>query len=266
LAGTASSQNLLLPDNHHLSESATQQGNAGSTNWWGTTTTGRRFQVLYEASHFTGKAGVSGPIVLQHLRFRGEDNEKNTGGQVYTNVTVNVCKTNLGLLSTTFASNLPPGVGGTTTLLGTLVIPNLVVAPSLGGAPNNFHVDLDLTTIAPVIFGPLTDPLGEVNLLLDVVWTGYTAGPPIPPGVATIGMIPTADTVAHGAGIRGRGLYATSPGAVTGTSSTSPPVVGVEFAGGGGYATLIPARTEYYGASCSGSVPTTSGFYQAFTT
>jgi hypothetical protein len=106
--------------------------------------------------------------------------------------------------------------------------------------------------------------MGEFNLLLDIRWTGYANGPAIPPSATTIAMIPTQDTTAHGAGIRGRGLYATSSTATTGTASTIPPTVHVEFAGGGGYPALIPAKTEYVGASCSGASATTSGFYQLF--
>ncbi len=265
-ASAVSAQNLLLPDNHHLYESATQQAATSTTNWWGTTAAGRRFQVLYEASHFTGKAGVSGPILLQHLRFRGEDGEVNTGGQVYSNVTVNVCKTATAAagMSTTFATNLPASLGGTsavTTALGSVVIPTLTVLPSSGSVPNNWNVDLDLTAAVLSVFDPATDPAGQVNLLIDVSWTGYVAGPAIAPATALIAIVPTQDTTAHGAGVRGRGVYGTTPAAATGTSSTAPPVVGVEFLGGGGYPTLIPAKTEYLGASCGGSA---SGFYQLF--
>ncbi|MBL8749960.1 MAG: hypothetical protein JNK78_12425 [Planctomycetes bacterium] len=264
-ASAVSAQNLLLPDNHHLGELATQAQASGSTNWWGTTAAGRRFQVLYEASHFTGKAGVAGPIDITHVKFRGEDTEKNTGGQTYSNVTVNVYKTTLtsATMSTTvFATNTAPVAPATTTLLKSATIPTVVVAPSLGTGPNNWMIDLDLSAALPLgVFDPLNDAASEFNLLVDITWTGYTAGPAIPPSTATIPIIATQDTTAHGAGIRGRGIYATTPTATSGTASTSPPVVGIEFAGGGGYASLIPATTEYIGASCGGSA---SGFYQLF--
>ncbi len=265
LTSAVSAQNLLLPDNHHLGEFTNQAQANGSTNWWGTTAAGRRFQVLYEASHFTGKAGVAGPIDITHLKFRGEDTEKNTGGQTYSNVTVNVYKTTLtsATMSTTvFASNTAPVAPATSTLLKSATIPAVVVAPSVGTGPNNWMIDLDLTTAPPLgVFDPLTDAAGEFNLLVDLTWTGYTAGPAIAPGTTTIAMIATQDTTAHGAGIRGRGIFATTPTATSGTASPNPPIIGVEFNGGGGYASLVPATTEYIGASCGGSA---SGFYQLF--
>ena len=41
----AAQQQLVLPDNHYLMESATQLGCTGSTAYW-TATTGSRFQIL----------------------------------------------------------------------------------------------------------------------------------------------------------------------------------------------------------------------------
>ena len=266
-ASALPAQNLLLPDNHHLGESATQLQSGGSTNWWGTTAGGRRMMVLYDASHFTSKAAVGAGLTITHLRFRGEDAERNTGGQVYSTVSVSLYKTTLNSANmatngstTVFATNLTPTVG-TTSLLGATSIPAVVVAPSLGTGPNNWMIDLDLTGVPMAVFDPLNDGLGEVNLLVDISWTGYANGPSVPPSATTISMIATQDTSAHGAGIRGRGIYAATPGAATGTASSSPPVIGVEFVGGGGYATLIPATTEYIGASCGGSA---SSFHQLF--
>jgi hypothetical protein len=74
-------------------------------------------------------------------------------------------------------------------------------------------------------------------------------------------MVPIQDTVAHGAGIRGRAIWGTNV-ALTGSSDTSPPVVGIEFAGGGGWAGEIPARAEYIGGGCGGQHAT---IYQSFT-
>src|SRR5688572_25905212 len=104
-AAAAPAQQLVLPDNHHLCESATQLGNTGATTWW--RTTGGRFQVLYEASHFLGKTGCNGPILITKLRFRGEDGEQNNGGQVYTGVSVQIGSTSLTNvnMSATFATN-----------------------------------------------------------------------------------------------------------------------------------------------------------------
>ena len=149
LAGALAAQVVQLPDNHHLGESPTQNQASGTASFWaGATATGRRFQILYDASHFTGIGGVTGPITIRHVRFRGEDTEHNRGGQTYTGVTANLYRTtssSAAALSATFATNLAPT---TTTLLGTVVIPTLTVGafvqdtagdlpyyslPSLGG-------------------------------------------------------------------------------------------------------------------------------------
>lgn len=81
-------QFVQLPDNHFLGESPTQSHASGSANFWGgASSTGRRFQVLYDGSHFTNVQGVTGPLVLRRVLFRGEDTEHNAGGQTFTNVT-----------------------------------------------------------------------------------------------------------------------------------------------------------------------------------
>ncbi|HEX5051876.1 MAG TPA: hypothetical protein VFZ65_08905 [Planctomycetota bacterium] len=260
--GLASAQNLLLPDNHHLVESSTQTYLTGTTSFWGSSTaTPSHFQVLYHADHFTGQAGVSGPIVLQHLRFRGTDTWKNTGGQTYSGVTVSVYKTSHteSTMSLTFADNLPPGVGGTTTLLGTFTYPTLTVGPSAGTAPNNWNLDLDLTS-SPLLFDPAGDALGEVNLLIDASYATLTLGPPIAPATVGVALCPFQDTTAHGAGIRGKGVRASSLTAATGTAA-NPLVIGVEFAGAGGFTQLQPARTESIGLACGGAP---SSFYEVF--
>ncbi len=266
-ASVLSAQNLVLPDNHYLGESAIQAQSSGVTSWWGTTVGGRRMMVLYDASHFTGKAGVLGPVTFSKLSFRGEDTEKNTGGQTFTGVTVNVYKTTLNSTNmaangstTVFATNIVPSTGSST-LIATGSLPVLTVNPSVGLAPNNYMIDLPVAPLPSLFFDPLGDSLGEFNLLVDIAWTGYANGPAIAPSTTTITMIATQDTTAHGAGIRGRGIFATTPGAASGTASTAPPVMGVAFVGGGGYPNPVPARSEYYGAACGGSAST---FYQLF--
>lgn len=262
LAGAAfPGRQLLLPDNHHLGESATQAQANGTASWWGpATVVGRRFLVLYEGSHFTGVGGVSGPIGITHLRFRGEDTEHNVGGQRYTGVTVNVFKTTLTMASynpTTFAANLAPAAPHATTLLGSASFPTLWVARSLGTAPNNAILDVDFgAPLAP--FDPLADPNGQRNLLVEVSYAGAAAAAD-PQGSS---MIAIQDTTGSPASLRGRGTYAASPTATVGTPSAAPPVIGVEFdAGAGGFATLVPATNERYGAACGGAP---ASFYQLF--
>ncbi len=261
---TLAAQSVLCPDNHHFSESAIQAQPLGSTNWWGTTAGGRRMMILYDASHFTAKAGVAGPILITNLMFRGEDAERNTGGQTFSGITVHVYKTTLTsatMASTTvFASNIT--AVGTTSLMpgGTpFAHPNIVCPASLGTTPNNDIWNLDLSGAGLLPFDP-TDVAGGANLLVDIAWTGYANGPAIPPSATSVPAIPTNDTTAHGAGVRGRGIYAASPTATSGTSSAAPPTMRVDFLGGGG-STLQPATTERFGASCGGSAST---FYQLF--
>jgi hypothetical protein len=250
----AAQAQLLLPDNAHLIASPLQSHVLGSTNWWGTTATGRRMMILYEASHLTG-AGVTGPIVITGLRFRGEDAEHNLGGQTFSGVTVSLYKTTLDTATmspTSFAINLAPLAPHATTLIGTDNFASLVVPPSTGTVPNDDVVSLLLTNVG--VFDPATDAQGQVNLLIDVRWTGHS---PAPDGTS---MVPTAVADANNSP-RGRGIYATSPVATVGSTSSAPPIVAVEFSGPGGHATLAPARTEPIGASCGGAPST---FYQLF--
>ncbi|MBL9078206.1 MAG: hypothetical protein JNL08_11920 [Planctomycetes bacterium] len=253
LAATSfvAAQQVVLPDTHHFSESTTQLGAAGSANWW--RTTAGRFQVIYEASHFVS-AGVTGPVFLTHLRFRGEDGEPNLGGQVYSGVSVQVGATTLtsANMSTTFATNLAPLAPQSTTL-GTPGVTNVTVLPSVGSTPNNWCIEIDLLSLgAGIVF----DPNGpQPNLLIDITMPTAPASP------LPMYLIPIQDTTGAAAVVRGEGVYAATPTATSGTSSTLPPVVGVEFAGAGGLPVPVPARNERYGAACGGQCST---FYQGF--
>jgi hypothetical protein len=245
-------QQIVLPDHHHLCESQTQIGNVGSTSWW--RTTAGRFQVVYDASHFLG-AGITGPVTITKLRFRGEDAEINLGGQVYTGVTVELGSTSLSsttMNTTTFASNRAPALPNTTTL-GTLGTTNVTIAPAIGTTPNNWVVEIDLVAIGSSI---TFDPTGaEPNLMVDITL------PTAPANAAPLALIAMQDTVAGTPGVRGRGITTATVAAATGTASTAPPVIGLEFVGTGGYTNVIPARNTYYGAGCGGSPST---FYQTY--
>ena len=240
-------QNLVLPDNHHLMERADQLANTGDTTYW-RATSGGRFQIRYDASHFVN-AGVNGPILITHLRFRGEDGEPNLGGQVYSGVTVEVGSTSLGTLSTTFATNRLAA----TTTMGTLGTTTVTVAPSLGTCPNNDCIEIDLLAIgASFLFDPTS---AQPNLIVDITM------PTAPANAAPLYMTPIQDTTAHGAGIRGSAVSTATPAAATGTADATPAVLGIGFAGNGGYATIVPARNEEFGAACGGNC---AAFYQTF--
>jgi hypothetical protein len=245
-------QQIVLPDHHHLCESQTQIGNVGSTSWW--RTTAGRFQIVYDASHFLG-AGITGPVTITKLRFRGEDAEINLGGQVYTGVTVELGSTSLSsttMNTTTFATNRAPALPNTTTL-GTLGTTNVTIAPALGTTPNNWVVEIDLLAIGSAI---TFDPTGaEPNLMVDITL------PTAPANAAPLALVAMQDTVAGIPGVRGRGITTATVASATGTASTAPPVLGLEFVGPGGYTNVIPARNTYYGAGCGGSPST---FYQSY--
>jgi hypothetical protein len=249
----AQAQQLTLPDNHYLSENPTQLGNVGSTVWWRAAGPSR-FQIVYDGSHFTGNSGVTGPITLTKIKFRGEDAEANLGGQVYSGVTVQVGSTSLaaGGLSTTFATNLAPLAPNTTTMsaAGTTTV---TVAPSLGTLPNNWNIELDLVAMG---IATQFNPLGsEPNLILDINI------PSAPSNLPPLGLIAMQNTTGTLAQIRGQGVTATTAGAATGTLSAIPLVVGVEFLGSGGYTNVVPASNEAYGGACGGNAVS---FYQGF--
>jgi len=243
-------QRLVLPDNHNFMESPTYEVCAGDAFQWGVGA--RRFQIIYEASHFTGKNGVNSPVLITRIKFRGEDGEGNSGGQVYTNLNVEIGSTSVtaATMSTTFATNRLVA----TTTMGTLgIVPTLTVLPSTGGCPNSWCIDIDLLAVgAAFLFDPTS---AQPNLLIDIT------APTAPSQVAPQSMIPIQDTIAHGAGVRGRSIYTSTPAAVSGTSDTTPPVVGIEFAGAGGWATEVPALAEYIGGGCGGAHST---IYQSF--
>ena len=202
---------------------------------------------------WSGRTARSGPVnsaaILSKIRFRGEDGEPNLGGQVYGNVQISVGSTSLtaATLTNTFATNL----AAATTTMSTPATTNVTVAPSVGSTPNNYCIDLDVLALAYA-----HDPTGtRPNLLIDIVM------PTAPSNALPLALIPIQDTVASGAGIRGRGLYTAAVASATGTASVAPPVVGLEFFGPGGYAQGTPARNERYGAACGGSPST---FYEHF--
>ena len=246
--GLAAQQQLVLPDNHHLSESPNQIGNSGSTLWFRTTTS--RFQLLYEAAAFTGVSAVSGPIVITKIKFRGEDGEINLGGQVYNGVTIAVGSTTLttSTLTTTFANNLLPG----TTAMGLTGTTNITVAPSQGSVPNNWNVEFDLNALGNSI---VYDPSSGQSLLIDINM------PSAPSNAPPLGLISFQNTTGTTAQIRGLGMTSTGGASVTGASNNTPLVCGIEFIGTGGFSTITPARNEFYGAACGGQA---SSFYEGF--
>lgn len=243
---TRPGKEVVLPDNHHLTESANQLASTGSTNWW--RGGGGRFQVIYEASHFVN-AGTSSPVWLDKLLFRGEDGEPNLGGQSWANVTVQLARTTMtpATMGTDFAANL----AAATNLSSVATFPTVTAARSIGSTPNNYNIALDLYQ---AILGYNYDP-SQGNLLVDVTMPAAATLPP-----ASGPVMPMQDTTGGLTVVRGAGVYA-AIGATTGTLSTAPPVMAFKIDGPGGASHPIPARNEFYGAACGGAPST---FYQSF--
>ncbi|HZN38146.1 MAG TPA: DVUA0089 family protein [Planctomycetota bacterium] len=248
---------ILLPDYEHLCESPTQLSNGGSVTWWRGPVggTGGRFQVIWEASHFTGLAGVAGPIPITKLMFRGEDGEPNAGGQMWPGVIVQLGSTSIpaaGMFAA-FAMN----TAAVTTLLGPIGVTPVTVLPSRGTTPNDYNIIIDLTAIGAV---HVHDPTGPMpNLLIDITMPFPAVLPPV-----SGPMMAMQDAIGAAAVVRGAGVTTAAPGAAVGALSAFPPVVAIEHGAmplAGGFSTLIPARNEYYGGACGGSPSTV---YQTF--
>lgn len=238
---------VVLPDYEHLMGSVTQTNNLLTSIHWNAG--GGRFQALYEASHFTGVAGISGPVRIDRLLFRVRDGEHNTGYQSWAGVTFSVgaTATSAAGMSSNFASNLAAATMGTT---GTA---NVITLPAVGGSPNTYNIALDLLGAgASFWFDPTS---AQPNLLVDV--TLPNAATILPVGSA-VPRMQVAEPGGAG-GVRGRGLYSLTAGATTGTLTSTPVLVGLDI--GGTNNVLIPASNKAYGAACGGNP---SSFYQLF--
>ncbi len=246
---TSPGKTVVLPDNHHLSESTLQVGAEGSNTWW--RNGGGRFQVIYEGSHFTS-AGVIGSVFLDKLMFRGEDGEPNRGGQSWANVQVRLGRTNLApsALGTNFALNLAAAIN-----VETVTFPLVTVARSIGSTPNNYNIQLDLFN-SPINGYSFNPTLG--NLLIDVT---IPAAATVPAGVGPV--MDLQDTTGGLAVVRGAGISTATTASLTGILSTSPPVMAFKIDGTGGRAVTLPARNETYSAACGGEAST---FYEGFLT
>lgn len=238
---------VVLPDDHHLSEHPQQLGCIGAANYF--TTTGSRFQLLYEGSHFAS-AGVSGVVTIDKLLFRTEDGEAFPVNATWSSATVRIARTAMpaSALGTSFASNLAPpaAVAGPVTTF-------VRMHPARGSTPNNFNFVIDLAGAGATL---AYDPNGPLpNLLVDVA---LQPSPAVNPAVPLAAVQDTTGTVAS---LRGAGLVGSASNATSGTLA-NPLVMAVEFTGGnGGRERIVPARNESFGAACGGAP---SSFYQAF--
>ena len=240
-------QQIVMPDENHLSESQAVLGSSGSTSWW--RAGGGRFQLLYEASHFVS-AGVSGPVAIKKLRFRGEDGEINRGGASWSGVFVQLGATSLTAtsLNTSFQTNR----GSSVTSLAPAAITDVTMAPSVGSTPNNYNLEIDLEAIGATL--ALDPSSSRPNLLIDIILPNAAV---VPPASGPVMAMQDGGSVL----VRAAGVSTATSSGTTGTFSQSPLVLGLDIVGTGGNRLVVPARNESYGAAGGGQP---SSFYQTF--
>jgi len=252
VAGIASLATLVHAQRLVVPETMVYRGTSTTTTAW--RSTAGRFQLMYDAIHFTN-AGVTGPILINRISFRAEDNpgtfshaERNLGGQVYAGAVVQLAGSPLAIttanMSTTWAANIDLLNMGVPE-----IVPTVTVAPAAGTVPNTYVIVLSLTTGAFAY-----DPTTGASLVIDV--TLPTA--PAPNPTAIVPMTASSVLATH----RARINSAATPGALVGVLSATCPVVCLDFTGPGGCAQgHVPATVEAYGAACGARA---ASFYQSF--
>jgi hypothetical protein len=201
---------------------------------------GRR-QFIYDTSHFTA-AGVTGPITINTLRFRGQDGVKNLGGNVYTGVIAQLGTAAVDYLtmSTTFATNR--GVMGLPTA------PLTITTQPLSGAwTNDTWITIDLAANGAAF---TYDPTLGQDLLVELQI------PTAPVPATNLPATACSSTTANG---RAQRLSATTLTATTGALSGFASVIELDFAGPGGYSAPTGSWVENRGAGCGQQA---QSFYQ----
>lgn len=240
LAAAGTAQELLVP--MRMAFRASAEATTSSSTTTIQRTSAYRTQLMYDNSHFLNQ-GVTGPIVIDRLRFRPEDGEISAGGQVWSNVTVQLSDTPAAMtpatMSTTFANNVGPNLGAPQTFA-------ITAGAASGSVPNDYTVDIALTT------GAFTyDPTTMGRLLISFT---STSAPSPANGISPMACSTTVAT--HLA----RALSTTNAAAATGTLYAGAPVCRIGFTGAGGVV-VEPARTRSYGCPCTS---TGASFYEWF--
>lgn len=225
LASTLPAQSIVVPN-------GMANGNPGTTTLaWRNTLF--RFQMIYDTSHFLDQ-GINYPITISRLRYRAGGGATSTGGETYPGVTVQMSSSpsDWNGASTTFATNR--GTDNTTVFTGTVTC-----AAATGATPNNYIIDIPLTT--PFVY----DPMEGLDLCIEV----DSPAAPIPTGVPTMAA---SSNVGHLA----RRVSTASANAATGTLSYFALVCMMDY-------TPVPnaATATKYGAGCVGKAQV---FYETF--
>lgn len=232
LAAAATAQFLTVPENLNTYNSGT------SAAVW--RTTAGTVQLLYDQSHFLN-AGVTGPITINRLRFRGSDAVVNPGGQTYTNATVRLgyAATTYTTMATAYATNRGTmGPTGTT---------NIVLQPLDGKWTSDPLVNIDLTATTPPAVFTYDPTLGQA-LLIELTF-------PTAPVPATNMAAQACSNVAATSRARRNAGTIAGPG----TLSDFAAIVKLDFVGPGGYSAPSGSWVENLGAPCGNSA---QSFYQ----
>lgn len=182
-----------------------------------------RFQMLYDTTHFVGQ-GLDHPIAIQRLRFRPINGAVDPGGQVYQGVTVQMSSSpsDYDTMSSTFANNV--GADVVTVFQG-----DVTLLPAAGGTPNDYYVDIALTT--PFVYNATQG----LDLCVDV-----TA--PNAPTASVPNTAASNNRTLHFA----RRLSSASPGAATGALSDFAAVIRMDYTIPPGTALAAPYGTGCY--------------------
>lgn len=231
LFGVALLPSLALAQSTTVVPAGMANSNTGSTTLAWTRST-FRFQMLYDESHFLSQ-GIDYPIQITRIKYRAAGGATSPGGETYTGVSVDMSSSpsDWSNPSTTFAANV--GTDNTQVFNG-----SVTATAATGGSPNDYIIDIQLTT-------PFTyDPTSNLDLLVDV-----TA--PNPPSAATVPSFAASSSATDMA----RRVSSSNPASATGSLSSFALVMMLDFN------PVNAATATKFGQGCmSGAV----SFYETF--
>jgi PKD repeat protein len=140
------------------------QGNTNNAYPWNQATLSTHSQFIYDSTNFTLQ-GINAPVLINRLRYRPATTTTGWAGGSWPNVRIDLatCPVDYLAVSTTYAANLGPDL--TTVHQGAVVVQG-----GTGSGPNNWHIDIQLTT--PFVYDPNAGDL-TVDIQLDGTgWTG----------------------------------------------------------------------------------------------
>jgi hypothetical protein len=187
-----------------------------------------RAQTVYDTSNFTAQ-GITGPITIHRLRLRAADGWVTAGGLSYatSNVQLSSCPVDYLAMSPFFANNR--GSDNQVCFTGPVTL-----AAAAGTSPNNYVVDLTLTT--PFVYDP---SLGR-DLVIEV-----DAPDPSPAPNVFFFAVSLEQPIALA-----RALYEDYQTSTIGSFSSFAGEILIDFTGPGGYATWTSVANTLQGVGC----------------